>query len=190
MKTLLENIQQRRSMFPAEYTGGRIPENELLQILEAARWAPNHKKTEPWKYKVIQGDGLKNLGDFMVEQEVKDSGKPASMKVRKMGEKMLQSSAVILIFLNRDEKERIPEWEEIAAVSMSVQNMWLMIHHLGHGAYWSSPKSFANMNEFDAIETTGNDRFLGFLYLGTVAGASSDLPPRKPIADFVEFIGE
>ena len=27
--------------------------------------------------------------------------------------------------MTKDESNRVPEWEEIAAVSMAVQNMWL-----------------------------------------------------------------
>lgn len=188
MKTLLENIQQRRSQFPAEYTGGTIKEEDLNQILEAARWAPNHKKTEPWKYKVIRGDGLAKLGDFIQEQYVKNTGKPANMKARKLADKLQQSSAVILIFLDRDPKERIPEWEETVAVAMSVQNMWLMVQNLGYGAYWSSPKDFANMLEFEAIQTADNDKFMGFFYMGTVENKPTDLPERKAVKEFVEFV--
>ncbi|KQC33428.1 nitroreductase [Nonlabens sp. YIK11] len=188
MKTLLETLQQRRSRFPAEYTGEPIAEEHLNEILEAARWAPNHKKTQPWKYKVVRGAGLQKLSVFMGEQFEKSTGKSGSMKTKKMAEKMQQSSTIILIFLHRDKKESIPEWEEVAAVSMSVQNMWLMTHQLGYGAYWSSPKSFANMNEFEAIETSPNDQFLGFFYMGTVANQPTDLPKRKSIEEFTEFI--
>ena len=187
MKTLLETIQQRRSRFPADYTQGEIHADHLNQILEAARWAPTHKKTQPWKYKVVRGAGLEKLGDFMKDQFVKNTGK-SGIKARKMTDKMQQSSAVVLIFLNRDPKEKLPEWEEVAAVSMSVQNMWLMAHELGYGAYWSSPKSFAHMAEFQTIETSENDKFLGFFYMGTVESQTTDLPKRKSIEEFVEFI--
>jgi len=188
MEELLKSIQQRRSMFPSEYTGGGIDKVHMDQILEAARWAPTHKKTQPWKYKVVQGDGLTRLGDFMTSQFVVDSGKPESFKSRKLAEKMAQASAVILIFLNRDPKESLPEWEEVASVSMSVQNMWLLAHQLGYGCYWSSPKSFANMHEFNDINLADNDRFLGFLYMGTVDSQPEELPKRKEVQEFVEFV--
>ena len=42
--------------------------------------------------------------------------------------------------MQRDPNESIPEWEEIASVSMSVQNMWLMATNLNIGGYWSSTK--------------------------------------------------
>ena len=188
MNTLLEKMQKRRSLFPSDYTGGTIESEHMSQILEASRWAPTHKKTQPWRYKVIQGEGLNRLGDFMTAQFVKDSGKAESFKSRKLAEKMQQSSAVVLIFMHRQPKASLPEWEEVAAVSMSVQNMWLMAHDLGYGCYWSSPKSFANMHEFDEIELESNDKFLGFLYLGTVDSQPQQLPERKSVKEFVEFV--
>ena len=66
MKSLLNTIQQRRSIFPSDYTGGTIEKVHMDQIMEASRWAPNHKKTQPWRYKVVQADGLEKLGSFLL----------------------------------------------------------------------------------------------------------------------------
>lgn len=186
---ILSIIKQRKSHFPASYTQQNIPSSDLTTILESARWAPTHKKTEPWRYKVIQSSALEELGEFMQQQFEQSTGGKSSLKVRKLAEKMKQSSAVILIFMHRDEQEVVPEWEEIAAVSMSVQNMWLTASHLGYGAYWSSPKNFADMSQFQRIRVGASDRFLGFFYLGTIDNEEQqDDRQRKEIANFTEFI--
>jgi nitroreductase len=187
---IIETIKGRKSHFPATYTQENIPLKDVHTILESARWAPTHKKTEPWRYKVIQSEGLKDLGDFMQQQFKDSTGNEPNIKVRKLAEKMTQASAVILIFMHRDERESVPEWEEIAAVSMSVQNMWLTASNLGYGAYWSSPKAFADMSQFNRITVDAADRFLGFFYLGTISKDDlTDDRQRKEIADFTEFVG-
>ncbi|AZQ44119.1 nitroreductase family protein [Nonlabens ponticola] len=188
MKTLLDSIKQRRSIFPASYTGEPIAIRDLNQILEAGRWAPNHKKTEPWRYVVITGDARVRLSEFMTSQKAISKGKPKSFKIKRLKEKFKKSTAIILIFMHRDPKERIPEWEEIAAVSMSVQNMWLTAHDLGHGCYWSSPKKGVDMSQFDGVPATQHDSFLGFLYLGKVDEQPSDLPDRKSLDEVVTFL--
>lgn len=188
-KTLEKLIQSRRSVFPAQYTGEEIPNTDLIKILESARWAPNHRKTEPWRYKVLTGDAIDHLGDFMCEQFEENTGKPISFKLKKLKEKLAVTSAMILIFMHRDEKESVPEWEEIAAVSMSVQNMWLTTHDLGYGCYWSSPKDFVDMSKYDRIQTHEQEKFLGFFYLGTYSNQHEmELPQRKTIEEFVQFI--
>lgn len=187
-KSLAHTIQTRRSMFPAQYTGKSIPKADLLRILEAARWAPNHAKTQPWRYKVLQGEALGQLGDFLADSYLAtpDAKEFTSNKLRHTPR---AASAIILLFMERDVKERIPEWEEVAAVAMSVQNMWLTAHDLGYGSYWSSPKSFANMADFDPITTGERERFLGFFYLGTVEPTIQELPERMTVDEFAQFVG-
>ncbi|MGB3591321.1 MAG: nitroreductase [Nonlabens sp.] len=181
-------IKTRRSIFPVDYIPGNVLPDDLVEILESSRWAPTHKKTEPWRYKVIQGEARTRLGDFMMAQFEENEGKPAGIKLRKQKEKMQASAAIILIFMNRDSKERIPEWEEIAAVSMSVQNMWLTAHSLGYGAYWSSPKSYAHMKKFESIQVGENEKFLGFFYIGNHSIREMPTVERQGIDHFVQFV--
>ena len=42
-------------------------EQDIEQILENANWAPNHKKTEPWRFKVFRGAALERLSDYLGE---------------------------------------------------------------------------------------------------------------------------
>ena len=49
--------------------------------------------------------------------------------------------------MQRDPKESVPEWEEIASVAMAVQNMWLMAQELNLGGYWSSPLIIHQLEE-------------------------------------------
>lgn len=188
MGNSLENIiTTRRSVFPAQYTGKEIPQADLLAVLEAARWAPNHAKTQPWRYKVLTGNALDRLATFLTEsyKKVPDF---KEFTLSKLGDNTRAASAIILIFMERDEKQRIPEWEEVAATAMSVQNMWLTAHSLGHGAYWSSPKSFADMNDFNDLEISNKERFLGFFFMGSYDAIEQPLPERLAVTEFTQFI--
>lgn len=187
-KSLTAIIQTRRSVFPAQYTGKPIPEADLQAILEAARWAPNHAKTQPWRFKVLQGNALDELGDFMADNYLQTAD-AKEFTAGKLRHTPRAASAIVLLFMHRDEKERVPEWEEIAAVAMAVQNMWLTAHDLGYGSYWSSPKSFLDMRDFNRIEVGERERFLGFFYMGTHEPVEQALPERLPVDAFTQFVG-
>ena len=58
-------LQQRKSTFPALYTDAPIGTAVIEDMLENANWAPNHKKTEPWRFKVYQGEGRQALGEAL-----------------------------------------------------------------------------------------------------------------------------
>ena len=45
-----ELIEARRSIYPKDYTGEPVEDHLITRLLEAARWAPTHGKTEPWRY--------------------------------------------------------------------------------------------------------------------------------------------
>ena len=77
---------------------------------------------------------------------------------------MMLSGAVIAICMQRDLKERVPEWEEIAATAMAVQNLWLMTQEMGLGGYWSSPGYISELAE--DLNLQEGERCLGFFYLG------------------------
>lgn len=164
MAMIFDLIQKRRSIFPPQYNDTPIAKELLLKILEAANWAPNHKKTEPWRFKVIQGAARKKLGVFLSEKYLETVERPKQIKAKKLLENPRKASAIIAICMQRDPNESVPEWEEIAATAMAVQNMWLCCTDLEIGAYWSSPGLIKYMGEF--FELAPGERCLGFFYMG------------------------
>ena len=90
---------------------------------------------------------------------------------KKIIEKPNQSGCVLAICMQRDANESVPEWEEIAATAMAVQNMWLAASDLGIGAYWSSPSLKDHL--YKHIELASGERCLGFFYMGKVSGETA-----------------
>ncbi len=161
---IVKTIVERRSVFPNQFTAEPVTRKELETLLEVANWAPSHKQTEPWRFKVMQGETLTNFSDFMAEKYKATAPKFSARKYEKIITKFKQSSAVLAVCMQRDLKERIPEWEEIAATAMAVQNLWLAAESLGIGGYWSTPGTLKYFSEF--TELSVGETCLGFFYLG------------------------
>ncbi|MFT5231617.1 MAG: nitroreductase [Planctomycetota bacterium] len=187
MKTQLPNlIVSRRSVFPGQYNNQPISEAEIKTLLEAANWAPTHRRTEPWRFKVVQGAAKDSLGVFLAKSYKDTIAKFSVMKHKKISEKIEQSAVVIAICMQRDPLERVPEWEEIAAVAMAVQNMWLTAHELKIGAYWSSPSLISEMHNF--FDFRDGERCLGFFYLGKYDGELDPGTRLTPIEVKTEWL--
>ena len=178
-------IRNRRSIFPVQYNDKPIVKSDIERLLEAANWAPTHKKTEPWRFKVLLGKSKEDLGIFLSTkyQEVED--KPKQVKFKKLMYNPTKSAAVIAICMQRDPNECVPEWEEVAAVAIAVQNMWLCCTELGIGCYWSSPGLIKYMDEF--FDLADGEKCLGFLYMGYFDG-DSPRGVRTPIEDKVDWL--
>jgi nitroreductase len=162
-------LHNRRSVFPKEYTGERVDDVIVKQMLENANWAPTHKLTEPWRFVVFTGTGIQRLADFQSELYKKVSSAKGIFDPEKhdgLRSKPLQSSHIIAVGMKRDEKKSVPEIEEVGAVYMAVQNMYLTASVYKVGCYlstggitfYSEAKSFFGLGE--------EDKLLGFLHIG------------------------
>ena len=161
---LFQTIEARRSIFPKQYNDRPIKNEDIKLILKAANFAPTHKKTEPWRFKVLQNDYKNEFGKFLSEKYKNTTTKFSEFKFESISNNIKRSSAVILICMQRDPLHSIPEWEEIASVSMAVQNMWLVSTELNIGSYWSSSKLIDHVHEF--IKLKKGERCLGIFYMG------------------------
>lgn len=187
--TLTEIIKSRRAVFPVQYNGKAIAKETIQELLEAANWAPTHKKTEPWRFKVLQGKALERLGTFLAAtyKEGTPVEKFSDFKYNKLQNNPQKAGAIIAICMQRDPKERLPEWEEIAAVAMAVQNIWLKTTDLGLGGYWSSPGLIKHMDRF--FDFNEGERCLGFFYLGYTDDPIQE-GARLPITDKVVWVND
>ncbi|MCB0704536.1 MAG: nitroreductase [Saprospiraceae bacterium] len=177
-------IRTRRSIYPKQYSERPIEQAVLQEILENANWAPTHKKTEPWRFIVFEGANRQHLSDYLGNYYLANTPaeKQSEIKLKNIRIKPVQASIVIAICMQRDPEERLPEWEEVAAVASAVQNMWLSCTAYGIGAYWSSPSSIIKAGEF--LQLASGERCLGLFYMGYFDGQA---PPvdRKPVGEKV-----
>ncbi|WP_263601423.1 nitroreductase [Chryseobacterium sp. PET-29] len=165
-EVLKEIIGQRRSVFPKDYTDTEVSQEIIDEILHSATLAPNHKRTKPWRFKVFKGEEKAKLASEM--QAIYKATQPEQLFLEKkyndIGFKINKADAVVSIVVNFS--AMVPEWEEIAAVSMAVQNMYLTCTAHQIGCYWSSPKLVDHLQESLTIEE--NQKCLGLFYLGNL----------------------
>ncbi|MGB5666661.1 MAG: nitroreductase [Maribacter sp.] len=183
---IFDLIKNRRSVFPVQYNDKPISKSDIQQLLDAANCAPTHKKTEPWRFKVLQGGSKEKLGQFLSNKYQEVEERPKQVKIKKLMDNPTKSAAVIGICMQRDPKESVPEWEELAAVAMAVQNMWLCCTEMGIGCYWSSPGLIKFMDGF--FDLNDGEKCLGFLYMGHYDG-EVPVVARGPIEDKVVWMG-
>lgn len=174
-----ELIANRRSVFPHDYTGERVPDAMVMQIMENARWAPTHKLTEPWRFVVFTGDGIKALATFQSDLYKSVTGKNGTFKesnYQKLLTKPHLSSHIIAVIMKRDGRKSVPEVEEIGAVFCAIQNMYLTASAYGLGSYLSTGgvTYFEEAKSFFRLE--GEDRLIGFFHLGI---SKKGYPPTK-----------
>lgn len=186
IEILNQIIQERRSIFPVSYTTEEIPVALIEAILENANYAPTHKLTQPWRFIVYRNAGKTQLARELARlyKEITPVEKFLQKKYDSITEKIGQSSCVIAINAQLH-PDKLPEWEEIAAMGCAVQNMALTAEAMGIGAYWSSPGTISQLGSF--MELSPDEKCFGLFYMGYHQEESRPAK-RTPIGDKVRWV--
>lgn len=187
-----ELIRHRRSVFPKDYSGEKVSDAKVQQMLENANWAPTHKLTQPWRFTVFTGAGLKKLADFQAECYKKVTQADGTFKEERyqnLQKKPFESSHIIAVGMKRDEKKNLPEIEEIGAVFCAVENMYLTATAYGIGCYFSTGgiTYFEEAKPFFGLGP--DDKLLGFMNIGMAKGELTAFR-RKSINEKVVWVGD
>ena len=182
-------IRERRSTFPKQYIAGKHVDDAIIrQMLENANWAPTHKLTEPWRFTVFTGKGLRSFAGLQASVYKNAAGLNFKEEnYQKLLTTPLLASHVISLGMKRHAEKNIPEFEEIAAVACAVQNMYLTAAAYGVGCYWTTGGVTSNEAAKPFFDLDQSDKLLGFLYVGSIAVPSAP-GTRRPIDEKVKWI--
>jgi nitroreductase len=186
-----EIIQDRRTIYPEQYSDRKVHKEIIEKLINNAIWAPNHGSTQPWRFRVYTDDALKSLSTFIGKCYTEFSGENFDPGIfAKVTSRPLLASAVIVVTMSRDKREKIAEIEEIEAVACAIQNMHLTATAYGLGAFWSTPKYIYTDLVQEFFELEDKDKCLGIFYLGY---PKADLPwpksQRKPLEYVTKWVG-
>lgn len=175
-------IRGRRSNLRVD--SQRPVSQELVdQLLELACWAPNHKRTHPWRFAVVTGAGRARLGEAAAAGlAILGLADPALLE--KTRQKYLRAPVVIVVgstanpvpYLHRENHD---------AVAAGVQNILLGATALGLASFWSTgaPAEVPEVKALMGLQP--DDEIVAFIYLGWPLEAA---PPAQRSAPVVTLI--
>lgn len=166
---LNELMLKRRSVFQQSYTGEKVKDEIVKQMITNATLAPNHKMTQPWRFIVFTGDGLKQFAEAQAGVYREVATRDGSFKEDKFQgflTKPLLSSHIIVVCMSRDAKKAVPEIEETGAVFCAVENMYLTATAYGVGCYLSTGGITYYEEAKKVFGLEPDDRLIGFLHIG------------------------
>jgi nitroreductase len=166
---LEEAIRGRRTH--KVYAAEPVPPAVLEELLELARWAPNHHLTEPWRFRVLGPESLTALKQA--------AGPEAAAKLDRAPTLVTASVKV-----RGDEVERE---EDLLATGCAVYAVLLGAHARGLVGYWRTPGVLRTPEGAAAVGMGEDEHFVGLIHLG---GRRQEQPPpeRSPVDEYVSFL--
>jgi len=118
-----------------------VPHELVSELCELAQWAPNHKRTWPWRFALLEGEARARLGEAIADV-MADLGDPEP-KVAKTRTKYLRTPALLVLGAAPGDSDlRTAENRDAAAAGM--QNLLLGATAAGLASYWGSVAKGAN----------------------------------------------
>lgn len=163
-----EAIRTRRSI--GKVKQDPVPRELLERVIEAAVWAPNHHRTEPWRFVVLTGEGRRRLGRAyaaIAGEKLDAADAQREQQLAREAAKALRAPVVIAVACSPSAEEpKVLPAEELAAVHAAVQNMLLAAHACGLGAIWRSGAPAYHPAMKRALGFTETDEVVGLIYVG------------------------
>ena len=136
--SLIRLLRERRTAGPLRYDPDRKPDHAtILNAIESARWAPNHKRTEPWRFYVLGDSQIAGLAEVNAERMRLAGAKPESIGA-KHEEWSSTPGVMILLCQHAAEHGDILRKENYAACAAAAQNFQLHLSAHGLAAKWST----------------------------------------------------
>lgn len=160
-----------------------VPRPLVDQLCELATWAPNHKKTWPWRFAAVSGDGRDRLGAaFVADMVAVDIGDEA--KRTKTLTKFRRAPVVIVVGCAAHEHPTFHD-ENRDAVAAGIQNLLLGATAAGLASFWSTAPVMSGAQTLDLCGFEPDTRLIGVVYLGW---PSAPAPPGERPAVGVRYI--
>jgi nitroreductase len=167
-------IRSRRTSMLVDATSP-VPHDLITRLCELATWAPNHKRTWPWRFAVLEGDARGRLGHTIAEA-MEARGDPADKVLKARGKYLRTPMTLVVGTAEGDSPLRSAENRD--AVAAGVQNLLLAATSVGLASYWGSCPKGANGVVAELCGWDPGTHVTALIYLGW---ATTDVTaPERP----------
>lgn len=148
-----------------------VPREIVEDLLELARWAPNHHLTEPWRFRV--------LGPETFERLVAAGGPNEREK--------LGRAPTLVVASATQTGDAHQNHEDVLATACAVYIVLLGAHARGLASYWRTPKLLQSPEGRAAIDLPDDEEFVALVHLGRPV-TSPPSKERRPLGEYTEFM--
>jgi len=179
-ETLIGWINSRRSM--GNLDAPAPTRAQIEAAIECAATAPDHKKLNPWRFIVTQGEARNQLGHALLEaaqEKAEQEGEVLSEKdIKKTQSMPLRAPLIITVVTKIQAHKKVPPFEQMLSAGAAVQNLILALKAQGFSTVWRTGL-LCNEPAVKAYFDVGSDDYVtAFVYTGT---SPKNEPTRKPI---------
>tara|TARA_B100001057_G_scaffold484426_1_gene562487 strand:- start:751 stop:1338 length:588 start_codon:yes stop_codon:yes gene_type:complete len=163
--SLITLISERQS-FPRLKEPGPT-KHQLKTVLQASMRAPDHMRLRPWRFLIIQKDGLTALGNLFVKHTLASSPNPNDEVLFKAKNKAFRAPLILVGIASIKEHPKVPQTEQILSAGSVLTNVGLALYAIGLGSVWRTGDYAYSDIVRSGLGISENEEIIGFVYIGT-----------------------
>jgi nitroreductase len=144
---------------------------QIEELLELARWAPNHNLTAPWRFRVVGPGTLVRL---------KEAAGPE-------GAAKLDRAPTLIVVSCVLSGDPVQDEEDLHTTAVASYIVLLAAHARGLAGYWRTPGLLRSTEGRAAVGLPDGERFVGLLHLGEQR-QEKEPPGRPPVAQTTTYL--
>jgi nitroreductase len=148
-----------------------LPREQIDELLELARWAPNHNLTAPWRFRVVGPRALARL---------KAAAGPE-------GAAKLDRAPTLVVVSCASAGDPVQGEEDLHATAVAAYIVLLAAHARGLAGYWRTPGLLREPAGRAAVGLPDGERFVGLLHLGRRRQEKA-APQRPPVEQTTTYL--
>mgnify|MGYP001240922311 CR=1 FL=1 len=174
-------LRERRTIHHFSQTS---PPSEIIrQAVDIARWAPNHHRTEPWHFYLLDRATGRRISDLNADIVAQDKGSKIAEIKRKRWAEMPGWIVVSCEIGGEDIRSR----EDYAACCCAVHNMALYLWEQGIGLKWTTGDVTRDRRFFDLVGMNYDKVYVvGLFWYGYPASIPSQ--HRRPVQEILTHV--
>ena len=157
-------------------------ESQIKAAIDCTITAPDHKKLQPWRFIVTQGNARHDLGRAFLaaaEAQAAQEGETLSEKSRQKTYNMpLRAPVIITVVTQMQVHKKVPPFEQMLSTGAAVQNLILALKAQGFSTVWRTGLLCNEPAVKEYFGVGADDYVTAFVYTGS---SPCDMPTRKPI---------
>lgn len=132
LNVVADALRQRRTV--NFFTDQAVDESLIREAVRVARWAPNHRLTEPWRFFHLGPESRRAVIDLAVRPIAEARGEAAARARRER----LEAVPQWLVLTCSIAEDPLVAQEDYAATACAAQNMLLYLSTAGLGCKWTT----------------------------------------------------
>jgi nitroreductase len=159
------------------------PDEAALALLFAsAARAPDHGHLRPWRFIVIREAARAAFGEVLAAHLRRSHPQTPEESLQRERQKAFRAPLIVVVAARSDStSKKVPPIEQVLCAGAAAEAMLLAAVALGFNGVWKTGAAAYDDSVKQALGLLPSDAIVGFLYLGTEAGAAS-APPAEASA--------